>query len=185
VEAFQRGGIVCRVVEIDSSDRGEEKAWSIRRSEGAVVLKTVDAITLEDILGRSIKWLRNHEGELVPADSPPKVAATYLSRAGEWRLPALTGVIEAPTVLSDGTSLIRARSDGCGRTARCAGCPPMRARTRSSPGSKATLVGQISISNGTISPGVSFRSSSCVWNGRQSFVSAADTNKEPRESVCA
>ena len=100
---FQRGGIVCRVVEIDLSERDEEKPLSIRRPDGAVVLKTVDAITLEDILGRGISWLRNQKGELVPADCPPKVAATYLSRVGQWRLPALTGVIEVPTVLSDGT----------------------------------------------------------------------------------
>jgi putative DNA primase/helicase len=97
---FQRGGILCRVIEIDSSDDGRK---SIRRPDGAVVLKTVDSVMLEDIFSRAIAWhRRSRNGELVPADCPHKVAAFYLSRAGQWQLPVLTGVIEAPTILADG-----------------------------------------------------------------------------------
>ncbi|MGA7869389.1 MAG: bifunctional DNA primase/polymerase [Candidatus Binatus sp.] len=96
---FQRSGIVVRVVEIDPSDDRK----SIRRPNGAVMLKPMDSIALEDTFSRAINWhRRNRRGDFVSEDCPPKVAASYLARAGHWKLPVLTGVIEAPTIMPDG-----------------------------------------------------------------------------------
>jgi hypothetical protein len=117
-KVFQRGGILCRVVEIDPSN---EDRKSIRRPEGAVVLKTVDSVTLEEIFSRAIAWnRRDQKGNLVPADCPPKVASFYLSRAGEWRLPVLAGVIEAPTILTDGTMVVSPGYDSASALFLCA-----------------------------------------------------------------
>jgi putative DNA primase/helicase len=110
---FQRGGILCRVVEIDGSN---EDRKSIRRPDGAVVLNTVDSVMLEEIFSRAIAWhRRNQKGELVPADCPPKVASFYLSRSGQWRLPVLTGVIEAPTILANGKLVVSPAYDPASR----------------------------------------------------------------------
>jgi len=46
---------------------------------------------------RSNKW--------VSIDCPEKVAATYLERIGSWRLPMLTGIVNAPTLRPDGSLL--------------------------------------------------------------------------------
>jgi hypothetical protein len=57
-----------------------------------------------DVLNRCIDWYGpGREGELIPKDCPSKVAQQYLARSGFWKLPALTGVVEAPTLRPDGT----------------------------------------------------------------------------------
>ena len=59
---------------------------------------------VEDIFGRAIHWKNIKENDI---DCPPKVALHFLSREGLWRLPHLTGIIEAPIICPDGSILIR------------------------------------------------------------------------------
>lgn len=47
--------------------------------------------------GRSKEWLR--------IDPPDKIAATILSRVGEWRFPQVAGVVTTPTLRPDGSLL--------------------------------------------------------------------------------
>jgi hypothetical protein len=45
------------------------------------------------------------ERKTYPIDCPLSVAQTFLARAGHWRLPVLTGIINCPTLREDGSIL--------------------------------------------------------------------------------
>lgn len=70
-------------------------------------LAEVGEATMIDRLSRSAIWLKydGRSKKLVAADPTPKVAATILSRDGEWTFPRLAGVITTPTLRPDGTIL--------------------------------------------------------------------------------
>ncbi len=101
---FQRGGEIVRVTRLGgpSDERG------LRRPGGNVQLAPVSTLNLLETFDRLIFWQRpaRKDGEGPrPADCPPKIAATYLARVGEWQLPPLVGVVEAPIVRGDGSIL--------------------------------------------------------------------------------
>ena len=99
---FQRGGEIVRVVALD---REIERA-GLRRPTGTVQLAPVSMLNLLENFERLIAWLRpGGEDGPKPADCPAKIAATYLARIGDWRLPLLTGIIEAPIMRRDGSIL--------------------------------------------------------------------------------
>ncbi len=99
---FQRGGEIVRVIAIDR----ESHRAGLRRPCGTVQLAPPSPLNLLEVLDRLITWLRpgGDEGPK-PADCPQKIAATYLARIGEWKLPTLAGVIEAPIMRADGSIL--------------------------------------------------------------------------------
>jgi hypothetical protein len=97
---FQRAGEVVKVVCLDQEvDRG-----GIRRPAGNVQLAAVSALNLQEVFDRLIAWVRpDPQGGAKPADCPARIPATYLARIGDWKLPALTGVVEAPILRPDGS----------------------------------------------------------------------------------
>jgi hypothetical protein len=107
LKIFQRPGDVVQVISLTQQDAERaEKRDRLKRSEDAVVLHAVSAIALVETFDRLIAWQKyNRKGEVVPADCPPKIANTYLSRLGFWHLPYLCGVIEGPILRLDGTVL--------------------------------------------------------------------------------
>jgi putative DNA primase/helicase len=101
---FQRAGSLVRVARADVS----EKVQSVIRSPEAIVLRQATVPMLQDIFGRAI-WF---EALCMPPgpptraiDCPAKVANIYLSRAGLWRLPTLTGIINTPVMRPNGSIL--------------------------------------------------------------------------------
>lgn len=70
-------------------------------------LSEVSEAAMVDRLSRSANWIKwdARKKAYVAADPTPKVAATILSRDGEWRFPHLSGVITTPTLRPDGTIL--------------------------------------------------------------------------------
>lgn len=82
---------------------------ALRREEGAVVLVEVDAAHLSELAGRAALHLKydKRSSDYVPTDCPIKVAQAYLAR-GHWpEIKRLVGVVEAPTLASDGRPLTR------------------------------------------------------------------------------
>lgn len=70
-------------------------------------LKTLCQDALIDILGQTAKfqrWEQSRE-KFVNVDPPSRVAATLISRQGQWRLPPLAGIITTPTLRPDGSLL--------------------------------------------------------------------------------
>ncbi len=99
---FQRGGEIVRVVSLDR----ETARGGLQRPAGCVQLAPVSPLNLEEAFNRLIAWKRKgRTGDEVAADCPARVAATYLARTGEWKLPVLTGIVEAPIMLADGSIL--------------------------------------------------------------------------------
>lgn len=97
---FQRAGEVVRVITLNR----EVKRTGLRRPTGTVQLAPVSTLNLLEIFDRLIRWMKpgGQDGPK-PADCHAKIAATYLARVGDWKVPALLGVIEAPMMRPDGS----------------------------------------------------------------------------------
>ncbi len=95
---YQRGGMLVRETTLSTETDERE----IHRPAGARILRMATPVMLQDVFGRAIQF-ENAKGS--PIDCPTKVAATYLSRAGLWRLPTLVGITDAPVLRADGTVL--------------------------------------------------------------------------------
>jgi hypothetical protein len=94
VELYQRGDQIVRVAP------EQLKASDLNRPTTMRVV----AITLNnfiEILTAAIAFQKSGK----PCKCPRDVAAAYLERIGEWRLPILTGLCNAPTLRDDGTLL--------------------------------------------------------------------------------
>ena len=101
LKTFQRASEIVRVITLDR----ESKDGGLRRPIGTVQLAAVSALGLQETLERLISWTRPDDDDEKPSDCPPRVAQTYLARVGDWNLPVLTGVIEAPIMRPDGSIL--------------------------------------------------------------------------------
>ncbi len=68
------------------------------------MIQEVTSNYLIDKLTDLIAWKRldRKTGELYPVDCPERIALTLLSRSGAWNVPPLIGVIDCPTLRSDG-----------------------------------------------------------------------------------
>lgn len=108
---YQRAGEVVRIIELDR----EQRSAGLRRDVGTIQLAPVGAVALTETFDRLATWERTRDTpdgqQTRRVDCPARIAAAYLSRVGEWRLPLLAGVIAAPIMRSDGTVLDRAGYD--------------------------------------------------------------------------
>ncbi len=101
---FQRAGELVRVTRLPEP----RKNGALKRPEGIIILEPLQTVALTEAFERLIEFQRyNKKGEACHVDCPSRVAATYLSRTGEWRLPVLAGTISAPLMRPDGTILSR------------------------------------------------------------------------------
>jgi hypothetical protein len=102
LRVFERAGEVVRVIALEN----ESDLSGLRRPVGTTQAVPVSALNLQEVFDRLIVWKRP-DGETgdKPADCPARIAATYLARIGERRLPNLVGIVEAPIVRPDGTIL--------------------------------------------------------------------------------
>jgi hypothetical protein len=97
---FQRGDFVVRPAPVMVTISDNRKTSAIR----LVPVKTQHMIErftryvdFQKFDARDKKW---HS-----IDCPPNVAAAYLERVGDWELPVLTGIANAPTLRPDGSIL--------------------------------------------------------------------------------
>lgn len=106
IEIYQRGGFLVRVIKNTLSPKG------LKRPEGALVMQHIEVPYLVETLTKAATWLKYYrrEDEWSEVDCPKIVGETYLSR-GSWKVPILTGIIEAPTLRPDGTILDKAGYD--------------------------------------------------------------------------
>lgn len=99
-QLYQRGSTLVRVARstpLVTHRKG-------RPAPGPLMLVRLDTCYLTERLTKAIRWRRldQRTGELKDIDCPTKYAATLLARLGNWKHPALLGVIEAPTVRHEG-----------------------------------------------------------------------------------
>lgn len=106
LEAWPTHGLYVRgrlLVQVARTESAERLPW-LRRPEGGPVIVPVEVEAIKDRLDRAARWARYRRGDLVPARPPDWVARQILARLG-WPFPLLTGVVETPTLRSDGTVL--------------------------------------------------------------------------------
>lgn len=99
VSLFQRGSMVVRVVRAPATTMRDVYS----RAQGVLMLCEVDCPYLVEVLTANAFWYRRVKEDLVVVDCPERIARTYLSRAGHWKLRTLLGVIESPTLRPDGS----------------------------------------------------------------------------------
>lgn len=113
---YQRAGRLVRIVTEKNKPNkiklkkikdheGKDKD-PIVRAEDALVIAEVDPVYLSEVIGKAATWWKFDErkGGFVQKDCPEKIAKTLISRK-QWELPVLAGIIQAPTLRSDGTIL--------------------------------------------------------------------------------
>lgn len=108
---FQRSGQLVRIITEAAKPgkkppKDKEEKPPISRSDDALVIIGVDPIYLAETLGKLASWTKLDERtkEWKAKDCPDKIAKTLLARQ-QWKLPVLAGVIQAPTLRSDGSIL--------------------------------------------------------------------------------
>lgn len=99
---YQRGGVLVRVLRAEAES---VQRW-IKRRSGALVIRAVEVPYLVERLTRAARWLKYKVAtdDWVVCDCPDRIAKTLAAR-GSWKLPALAGTIESPTLRPDGTIL--------------------------------------------------------------------------------
>lgn len=97
---FQRGGVLCRVVE------GGSRIGGLSRDPAAPRIVQLDDLSFCDLATRRIEFQRRNRKtmHLVACDCPRNVAQTILSRK-EWDFPTLRVVVEHPIMLPTGQVL--------------------------------------------------------------------------------
>jgi len=99
---FQRGGELVRIISLPE----HHEDGGLRRPKGSVQLESLGSTALTEVFNRIAKWQHKKSGGGVGrVDCPAKIAHTYLSRTGSWRVPVLKGIISAAILREDGTVL--------------------------------------------------------------------------------
>jgi putative DNA primase/helicase len=98
---YQHGDTLVRVVTATPEDN---KRMRVDRPGGAAILKPATPPMLEDIFTRAVHF---QNAKLHEINCPSRLAIIYLSRAGLWKLPALTGIVSAPILRADGSILFK------------------------------------------------------------------------------
>jgi hypothetical protein len=97
---YQRGSIVVRPAMVPVAISGGRQIDAPR-------LVHVKAHHMAEAFTKAAHWERfdMRAGDWVNTDCSQRLAETYLAREGQWRLPVLTGIINAPTLREDGSIL--------------------------------------------------------------------------------
>lgn len=105
---YQRAGRIVRVIKscLVQKPKTSAKDNPIKRHTDATIICEVDQVYLAELLNEKRLWIKldGRSKELKSIDCPERVARNLIARR-EWDLPVLTGVINAPTLRSDGSIL--------------------------------------------------------------------------------
>jgi hypothetical protein len=101
---YQRSGKLVRVTKISNSPTG--KNTLVKRSPDAIVIKEIDQAFLTVHLTKAGNFVTfdARSGSFRKIDCPERISK-YLIAKQEWNIPVLVGIINAPTLRSDGTIL--------------------------------------------------------------------------------
>jgi hypothetical protein len=97
-EIYQRGGLLVRPVlnVIKASGDREIEGWQL------VELTRPWLVNQLCCAAQFQRWSKT-ANSFVPVDAPDKVADGYLNRRGNWKVPQITGIADAPFLHADGT----------------------------------------------------------------------------------
>jgi hypothetical protein len=95
---YARGGEIVRPVIEDVKGFRGRKTKTAR-------LKALNIDSMRDHLSRAVQFRKYAGRTTVDVDPPHQIAATILTRDGDWILPPLSGLITTPTLRPDGSIL--------------------------------------------------------------------------------
>lgn len=97
---YQRGPLLVRVNMV--AEAGASRSIQLKP-----IIQEVSNAAVIDVLTRLVRFERHDQrtGKHYVVDCPERLAQTLLSRAGQWGLQPLLGVIDAPTLRPDGSVL--------------------------------------------------------------------------------
>jgi hypothetical protein len=97
-EIFSRGSMLVRPImsKLPASNKRDTESWQLIPITRPYLVETLTCAA------RFMKFDGRAKG-FVPTDAPDRVADTYLSRIGGWKLPELSGVTCAPFLRRDGS----------------------------------------------------------------------------------
>lgn len=97
---YQRGAALVRLLRSEGKD-----SRGIKREEGAPMIVQVSAAWMREQMTDAAYWLKwdARLSDWKNVDAPKDVAETYLARVGDWRVPFLRGIVQAPTPRPDGS----------------------------------------------------------------------------------
>lgn len=101
VPLFDRGGQLVRPVVL-MTDVAVDGA---KIPAGSLAIKDITAGWLTRVFNEHAIWKVLTRDTFKRIDCPPRYAEIYLQCVGDWRVPTLTGIVEAPTLRADGTLL--------------------------------------------------------------------------------
>jgi len=106
---YQTGGRIVHPVRTERHSSDEE---AVRRPAGALTIQDVSPTRLELYMNDKVRFVRaipnpnkSDKPSIVKHTAPLKLAQQYIARSDQWNLPTLNGIIETPTLRSDGTLL--------------------------------------------------------------------------------
>lgn len=110
---YQRGGALFRLI----PDHAVLRSTTLKNVPLAYALHPVDAdwLVLEFMSCARYERFDKKSDELVPIDCPLKIARSYISRAGEWKVPILNSIVQTPTFRIDGSLLEKPGYDPASR----------------------------------------------------------------------
>jgi hypothetical protein len=77
----------------------------VRRKTGALIIRKIERPRLREYLMETVDYYEVKEGIEEPIAAPVMLASHMLARQDRWRFRVLTGIIECPTILPDGSLL--------------------------------------------------------------------------------
>jgi len=100
----EKGGVYVRGRQLVHVVRDRGGPDWFKRPQGAPAIIPIEREHLCDLLGRAAVWLRvdSKTGQATRTSPPPWVAGRLLAR-GEWELPQLESVSDAPVLRADGS----------------------------------------------------------------------------------
>jgi hypothetical protein len=99
---FQRSGCLVHAYRLDR-DSGKDEA--VRRKAGALLIRDIPKPRLREYLITHVNYYKMEDGREQPIAAPRMLSAHIQARQDKWQFRVLTGIIECPTILADGTLL--------------------------------------------------------------------------------
>lgn len=88
-------------VEVEAKDQ-----HGVTRKTGALMIHDVSDARLNEYMTTNINFMKaGRDGDPINISAPSMLSLHYMARHDLWRLPVLTGIVECPTLRSDGTVL--------------------------------------------------------------------------------
>jgi hypothetical protein len=104
---FQRSGCLVHAYRLERDSGTDEM---VRRKAGALLIRKIERPRLREYLIEHVDYYEVEEEEdgdwaEEPIAAPSMLSGHLLARQDKWRFRVLTGIIECPTILADGTLL--------------------------------------------------------------------------------